>query len=98
MKIDVTDENIMDGEPYNAERCPVALALRDKGCVSIDVDCKRLVFCHDGVNYMIQTPLEVGIFIEKFDEFMNQDKHSPFGFCELNPFSFQLPMEERNEG
>ena len=51
MIIHVTADHIHRGEPYDGERCPVALALADLGYIGVSVS---LTPAGDGVSILLQ--------------------------------------------
>ena len=80
MKIQVTQREIDDGEPGNAESCPVALAIMR----TLDVDDVRVKYAEIWIEgQKFEAPLKVCGFVENFDD---EDGDIP------EPFEFDLEM------
>jgi len=81
-KLNITKNNIKNGDPGNAAKCPVALALKDLGFKDIHVSIDSMSFITKNDTEIIVTmPKKVFTFICKFDS----DKS-------VNPFSIIIPL------
>jgi len=81
LKVKVLKKHIVNGLSCNSEDCPVALALRAKGCEYVTVNDDELSFEFQGENYSIVPPKRVETFINRFDDDIN-----------VKPFAFNLPV------
>jgi hypothetical protein len=74
-RIEVTAEDIADGDPHDSEHCPVALALRRGTGARWLVDADRLLDAETDLEWT--PPNRVTKFVEAFDSGM---KVKPFSF------------------
>lgn len=81
MKINVTQEDIDNGEP-SSRKCPVAIAILSAGFDDVRVEALHLRFVLDRFQYARSTPDIVADFLEEFDS-----------GAAVEPFSFTLEVE-----
>lgn len=82
MRINVTAEDIANGQPHRCSWCPVALALRRHLLAAkVSVASKIIVTLEDGTGFVKDTPLEACNFIRDFDNGRS-----------VIPFTFDLPV------
>lgn len=79
MIVAVTTRHLVYGVPSSSEECPIALALRDLGCVHVSVDLWWIRFYLNGRPYNYDTPSQVSVFMMEFDA------NHP-----VRPFEFEL--------
>lgn len=79
MKIEVTQQDIDNGVPGDAESCPVALACQRTipGCHDLTVGDDTIEFDIDGDAMAFDLPAEVATFVHRFD---CKDAVAPFAF------------------
>ena len=80
MLIEVTQEDIDNGEKVQADRCAVAIALQRCGFINAHISQSNIVY---GVPYKsIETPFAASEFIKHYD-----------ANDEVKPFSFELDID-----
>ena len=67
MLVHVIEEHISRGKRKQCSDCPVALAMKDAGCVFPLVDY-ALIWGPAGARLSMETPEAVGVFITRFDQ------------------------------
>ena len=82
--VEVTEKNLLDGVPVEPEKCPVALALKDKGFDWAHADRDFIAFGLGPKKYWVGTPLDVLCHMDDFD-----DGNS------VLPFSFEIKSKWR---
>ena len=83
MKVAVRKKHIKAGLPSEKHSCPIALALKAKGCTGVVVDSEALSFTDSkGDAYALVMPTDARHFTEAFDrgEF-------------VTPFTFVVPLD-----
>lgn len=81
IRVQVTERNIVLGNPHSEDSCPVALALKDAGVIDpLVTDCIHL---HDRYVALadVELPYEVRQFINDFDKDV-----------EVDPFEFEVDI------
>ena len=81
MTINVTRQHIENGLIGECDKCPVALALLDVGCLMVTVGDYDTCFYYNGQDYQIVNPPDVQEFVANFDD------EAP-----VEPFSFTLDL------
>ena len=86
MRIQVTQEDIDQGEKYNARGCPVACVIKRAGFPYAAVSFAKLIFLEPGseVVTIVPMPPEVAAFSLAYDSFQA-----------VEPFSFELDDNPR---
>jgi hypothetical protein len=66
-EVEVTKNDIEQGEEGVFDCCPVALCLRRLGCEKVDVDEDRILLTHNNKRLVYKTPRIANLFIDDFD-------------------------------
>ena len=78
--VPVTENHIRRGKPESADRCPIALSLKELGFKVIGVTDDTLEFqTKKGTEFNVVTPKVAANFINKFDQ-QGKDSVQPFTF------------------
>ena len=85
MKVNVTKQNIEDGQRYSLECCPIALAIKDLGCENVRVFETQIYIERNGKNDVIFLPENAKSFITNFDGAKLLEHRNA-----LKPFEFEL--------
>ena len=84
MQINVTQENIDQGEPQNGVSCPIARALEELGYTDFHVGTDEIMFTLDTDTRYVSLPARAQEFIERFDD-RYAEGCEPFSFQIVNP-------------
>ena len=85
MTVRVTETNLLDGVPKEPEKCPIALAVKDKGFDWAYADRDFISFGLGERTYWVGTPLIALCYMDDFDD--GKD---------VSPFSFDISEKWRH--
>jgi hypothetical protein len=66
-EIEVTQNDIEQGEEGVFDCCPIGLCLHRLGCEKVDVDEDRILLTYNSNRYVYKTPRAANLFIDDFD-------------------------------
>jgi hypothetical protein len=67
IRINVTQDDIDNGQSNDSKRCPITRAMRRAGFLRVDADTDLLWFHYKGIEHSVVTPKAAKDFITHFD-------------------------------